>query len=284
MFDGWCFRAALVWALYGLGGCCTSSPRAGTSPSAAAPGAALQKVAKAAPAPLYRAEADVLRGLFLAHRQSLDAAASALEKAFDPGIDSAFVAAKLAGIKMTQGQPEQAAQWVRRGLLRQPQQPALRLLQGELALHAANFSAAIVALQSIVDPPMRRQAAVPLVTALLEQNHVTQARRRSVAARLEAPADGALCLALAVTLEDHAVLDEAQNAYHQARLQRPSDPAGALGEARVALARGCWDAAQAALLSLSPSDRASSNALRLRQALGLRRPGRHPRASNRTMR
>ena len=195
--------------------------------------------------------AHLMRALYLLHTEQLETSVAELQLALMYDGHSPFLHEKLASTYLVTDQAEAADTVLHKGLHDAPHDPGLNLLAGQLALEDWHYKEAVDFLQhALTDEGLLPVAVGPYLDALLWSGETALALRRAQDLMDAHPADGTLCVAVAGSLEDHAQLLPARDAYRRARAQQPSDRYAALGEMRIELLLGNVAAAAAALQPL----------------------------------
>lgn len=178
--------------------------------------------------------AHVMRGLHFLQAGKPSAAIPHLKLALIYDADSAYVHYKLVEAWLSAGDRARALVVLEQGLAKQPRDPWLNGLAGELAVHEQRYAEAIEPLSIAARFAETRGSAGPaLVDAALWLSRADEARSWVRELLAAAPQDAELALGLGAVLEDHGQLAAALGAYRQARVQRPASAEAAQGEARL---------------------------------------------------
>ena len=189
----------------------------------------------------------VLRGLHFFAAGHPAAAVPDLHMALAGDPDSPFLHERLSLAWAASGESGPGLAVLQDGLARAPFAPGLNLLAGEFASSEGRFREAANALERAVgDDTLLVRVGPELLDTLLWIHDDPRAEARALELARRAPGDAGFAFALGSVLEEHGKLTAALDLYRQARRQRPSDIASALGEARLLGLLGRYhDAAQA---------------------------------------
>jgi tetratricopeptide (TPR) repeat protein len=181
----------------------------------------------------------LLRGLYFLHTQQPAAAVVHLRLALLYAPESAFVYERLSRAWGMAGERERARQALEVGLEKQPSDPWLNWLGGELALSERRFLEARAHLGlAVVSDEVVVHAGPHLIDALLWLRETDRAHAEAESLVERRPADADLAYELAARFEDHGQLADSLAFYRRARVQRPDHRGAASGEMRVLVLRG----------------------------------------------
>ena len=176
----------------------------------------------------------LMRGLYFLNNDNPGAAIPDLRLALIYAPDSAFVHERLARAWAAAGEEKRARLALEAGLSKNPDDPWLHWLAGELALSVRDFANAAEHLRIASRLPEAAARSGPaLVEVLLWLGEIDEASLEAVRLQALRPGDPEMSIKLAQSFEDHGRLQAALDTYRQARRQRPADRSGAFGEMRV---------------------------------------------------
>lgn len=176
----------------------------------------------------------VMRGLYFLENGHAGAAIPHFRLALLYDRDSGYLHQKLAEAWVSEGRLDRAREVLEHGLARQPIDPFLTTMAGELARRNKRYAEAVSLFgHGTADEHTVRAAGSGLVDALAWQQKTAEAEGKVIDLMNANPGRDDLATDLANVLEDHGRLGTALSTYQRARQQKPGSREAAFGETRV---------------------------------------------------